>query len=639
MSGPSYDAAGPGRRLPSWSGAAAVAIVLFVVAYQSGAYELTPRNALAIAVWWAVVLALAVGAWPRQRIPDGALLVGAALAGLALFTLLSAGWAAAAERAITEYNRTSLYVGLFLLGVLSASARSLRPWRDGLAIGLVAVALVALVSRFVPGTFGDQGLAELLPAAATRLSYPVGYWNGLAILVALAVPLLLGVGTSATSPIARGAAVGSIPSVAAVAVLSSSRGGALTAALGATVFVIASGRRWAAAWAAMAAGAASLGLAAFLLRQDTLLNGPLDSAAAATQGANAATALAVACLVCGGAYVLGTELARPFSVPPLVGWIAAGAALVALVAALVAADPARRFESFRQAPELTAENPDFVRAHLLSTGGSGRWQFWQAGIEQWRGAPVHGRGAGSFETWWAQHGTLPLVARDAHSLYVETLGELGLVGLALLLVAFGGGALVATRRLRGRGPEREVRAALTAGFVAFAAAAALDWVWELTVVGAVGILLLGLCVSAGIGDDVRAAGPSRYALGLATIAAGWIVLVLQALPLLAEREVRRSQAAAARGAGAEAEDHARTAARIQPWSAAPRLQAALVAERLGELAAARTAAAEAISRDPENWVLWLVAARLETKAGALEEAKRSLRRAEELNPRSPVFAR
>jgi len=63
-----------------------------------------------------------------------------------------------------------------------------------------------------------------------------------------------------------------------------------------------------------------------------------------------------------------------------------------------------------------------------------------------------------------------------------------------------------------------------------------------------------------------------------------------------------------------------------------------VREQLGDLPAARASILEAIGNDRTDWRLWLVRARLETKAGAFRPARQSLRRAAALNPRSPLFA-
>ncbi len=47
--------------------------------------------------------------------------------------------------------------------------------------------------------------------------------------------------------------------------------------------------------------------------------------------------------------------------------------------------------------------------------------------------PLKGIGPGTFEFWWARHGTTPGFIRDAHTLYFETLAETGIVGFALLI--------------------------------------------------------------------------------------------------------------------------------------------------------------------------------------------------------------
>src|SRR5205823_5184289 len=86
-----------------------------------------------------------------------------------------------------------------------------RRWNDGLALGIVAVGLLALGSRLFPAVLqGDEGLREYLPSL-TRLSYPLGYWNGLGIFVALAFPLLLAAASLDRRPLLRGLAVAPAP--------------------------------------------------------------------------------------------------------------------------------------------------------------------------------------------------------------------------------------------------------------------------------------------------------------------------------------------------------------------------------------------------------------------------------------------
>jgi Tfp pilus assembly protein PilF len=60
---------------------------------------------------------------------------------------------------------------------------------------------------------------------------------------------------------------------------------------------------------------------------------------------------------------------------------------------------------------------------------------------------------------------------------------------------------------------------------------------------------------------------------------------------------------------------------------------------LGELDASRSEVEAAIRRDPQDWRLWLIRARIETKLGAIRAATASLRHAAELNPRSQLVRR
>jgi Tfp pilus assembly protein PilF len=114
--------------------------------------------------------------------------------------------------------------------------------------------------------------------------------------------------------------------------------------------------------------------------------------------------------------------------------------------------------------------------------------------------------------------------------------------------------------------------------------------------------------------------------------------VAEAIPLLATMEVRRSQEAVTSGNLVEAFDRAESARSIQPWAASPYLQLALVQELGGRIDEARASIETALHHDRDDWRLWLVAARIQTKAGAIAEARQSLAKAEELNPKSDLFA-
>jgi tetratricopeptide (TPR) repeat protein len=626
---------------------AAIALGVFGLAYDRGTYALTSRNAIAIAIWWLLILAVALSLLPHARPSRAALATGGLLTAFAVLTGLSLIWAESAEKAFAELDRVLLYLGVFTLAVTTQSQTNARRWRDGIALGLVAVALLALASRLFGDMIGDSDLATLLPDVSERLSYPVDYWNGLAILVALAFPLVIASGIAQRRALASGLILAPLPALVAVIYLTSSRGGAATAAVGTLLFVALTGRRLAALAATISAAIGSALVIVILQARPELIDGPLDSAAASSQGKSAAALIALACIATGLIYTVGCMLSggRRFQLGLGLRRLLALGGVVAVVAAVVAADPAERFDRFKQAPRApTGGQQGFTRSHLLSGGGSGRWQFWSGAVDEYKTRPALGRGAGSYEAWWAEHGSLASFVRDAHSLYVETLGELGLVGLALLVSSFVCGLLAAARRLRKRSDEaRSLTAAFAATFVAFAFGAAIDWVWELTVVGVVGILCLGLLC----GPTTATRNPARahrsqrlrrLAPRALFVAAGVAVVIAQGIPLLAQNDLKASQEAAARGDARVALKDALAARGLQSWAASPHLQLALVEEQTGDLRSARAAIAEAIERDRSDWRLWLVSARLEAKSGRANSARRSLREARRLNPRSPLLA-
>jgi O-antigen ligase/polysaccharide polymerase Wzy-like membrane protein len=624
-----------------------LALAVFWTGYENGSSGLSARTVVAIGIWWAILLGVGLGFLPREGVGRGMLAVGALLAAFAVDTFASVFWAPSAAGAFNEFDRTALYLGLFLLVALSLRRTEVGRWANGLLVGLVAIAVVALVSRLFPDLFSPRGLPEYLPNTATRLSFPIGYWNGLGILMGMTVPLCLRTALTESTALRRSLGVAAVPILACVVYFTSSRGGVVTGLVGTIVFLAATNRRWEVLGAAAAGGIGSAVAIAVLVPRTELVNGPLSSNAAHSQGRVAAVLVLGCCLLSAAAYLVGARILRGRRAPsPLVGRVVLAGALLALVVAVFALHPARRFDDFKEIPTSSSTGGDFVRSHLLSGNGSGRWQFWSAAVDEFKSARLVGRGAASYEPWWAQHATFTHFIRNAHSLYLETLAELGAIGFILIVAAFVAGVVVAVRRLMRAGPrERPTIAALTAVFAAFAFGAAIDWVWQITAIAAVAIVALALVAAAEAErlkpvTVVRERGERslRFALGAAALACAWLVICAQAIPWLASMKLSGSQAAVRSGNGDAAFNDAADAKRIQPWAASPYLQLALVEEASGHLAAARNWIDKAIERDRENWRLWLVAARLETKAGDIATAARTLERAASLNPRSPLFA-
>jgi O-Antigen ligase len=631
---------GPRRKWPDllrFTLGPVIAFLIVLDAVNGGGSPPSVRSVAALLVWWGLLMGAAFSLGPLARVPRIAVACAGLLLALALFTALSMAWAPSAERAFGEFDRVLLYAGVVLLPVVFARRGDAGRWADGMAGAAAVVALLAVGQRLFPGIFPSDHLADVLPNAATRLSYPLGYWNGLAIFAGLGLPLLLRVAVSARTPLVRGAAILPMPAIAATMYLSSSRGGVAVGVVAALVFAVLSGRvRALAALVATAVGSA--GAIAVLSARPVLVDGPFGTSKGESAGVEAALLIAAIAVICAVAYMALTAAFSERLRVPLVAWLVLA---VLGAGAVIAANPGKRIDEFKAPPPAqTIPGAIPVDTHLSSGSGSGRWQFWSAAIDEFSKHPLRGGGAGSFEPWWAQHGTLDWFVRNAHSLWLETLAELGLIGLLLVVAPFVLGLGAGLSRLRrGAGHDRTTIAALVAVLAGFALGAALDWIWQLPAVAALALLSLGLLVGPATASTPGADRPPRlrFSVRVAIVLGAWIVLCAQAIPFLASQEVSASQRAAGDRNLARAIDRAQSAVAIQPWAATPRLQLALVREEAGQIDLARRDVGAAIARDDQDWRLQIVAARLAVKGGDIPAGRRYLSRARALNPRSRLL--
>jgi len=643
---------------------------LVALALAGGGYGLGARTTVAVSAVTVTAIAIGLGLWPRARPPRAAWIT---LAGLGLLTLmagLSAAWADSAELAFLEFDRDLMYLALLALAIAAARRGDAARWGDGLALGIAVVATLALGQRCFPHAFPRDQLALFLPGVRTRLTYPLGYWNGLAILVGLGPPLLLRGALEARQPYMRGLALAAFPVIGSVIYLTSSRGGVAAAVFGMATFLALTHRR-VAACAAIALGLVATGAAiAALHARSQLVDGPLLSSQAISQGRSAALIVIACAALCAAAwgFLSGPRTLR-LRLPPRAAAALTAVCIIAAVAGAAAANPAQRLHEFKQPPgQPSATN--FVSSHLLSGTGSGRWQFWGSAWKEFESSPLVGRGAGSFESWWARHAPITYYVRDAHSLYLQTLGELGLAGLVALVLGFGPGLASAVQRARtAAAADRTSVAALAGAFAAFLIGAGLDWVWQLSVVGAVGIVCLGVLTGpasvfgasaprpvaqptvtdapslpwappppqSATTRDFGGSRPTLPRLGLILLVAA-VAVGTEGLPWLTNREVSASEAAVRRGDLVAGHDHALNATALWPWASSPQLQLALVDEAAGDLTGAQRALAQAVDDDPTDWRLWIVSTRLSVEGGNVPAARRALARARALNPKNILLA-
>jgi hypothetical protein len=608
----------------------AVAATVFAISYANGGFAPTTRAYAGIAAFWLLGVGAAVGvATALAGIDRLAVAAVGLLAAFAIWILISTNWASDAERAFAQFNQVALYVAVLAIAVVLARFVPAPVLVGGAALGIVGIAVVALVSRCFPSTFGIQPGATLVPALKNRLSFPLGYWNGLGIEIALAYPLLLSFMAARRSRLVGALAAFPLPILAAVMYLTSSRGAFVAAAVGVVAFLLLTPRRWpalAAVAVAAAAGAASL---AVLVPKKSLVNGDVDTALGVHQGHHAAFWIGIACVLTALVWTALVEFGKRLPTPSRrIGQATAVVLVLIVVAAIVAAHPVAKFDAFKSKPPTGSTQTTLD--HLLASSGSGRWQFWSAAVSQFRAHPLNGGGGGSWKAWWFQHGSLNVVSEYAHSLYLEALGELGIVGLLLI----GGFVIVAV--VGAIRSARELESVSVAGAaacgIAFFVAAAYDWVWQLAGIAVVGVGMLGFAL--GALPSTRAAwsrsGFVRPAIALLAVAA----IIPQFVVLAAGTHLSNSHAAFDANDAAGARSEALAAKAIEPWASSPYLQLGLISEAEGDFNTAGQYLDEAISRARDNYLLWLTAARIEARAGNGRQAVRDLQEARRLNPNS-----
>jgi hypothetical protein len=456
-----------------------------VLAFFSGGFFDAPRLVAAIAAWALLaVAALVVPGSPLPRRAAPRLAVGA-LAGLAAWTWLSRDWAPVHGPAEDAAQLALLY-----LPVLAVAAIGLRPRvaaravEPALAAGTLVVVGYGLAGRLVPGIVHLQASLR----AGGRLEQPLTYWNAMGALAALGVVLCARLAGDATRSRALrvGAAAAAGP-LGMGAYLSFSRGAlaCLVAGVAALVLLAPTWRQLHAALVALEAAAVGAIVAAPFDGVRALAPSPSSSQGAIVLalllGAMGAAALAHRA-VC-RAEARGALRAGPL---PLGGRrrLLATAAVVAIAAAPYAAALASR----------GADSGFGATSSRLSDVGSHRSDYWRVALQTWADHPLAGAGAGSFGTEWLARRHIDERVQDAHSLYLQTPAELGLVGLALLVALVGGVVAAARAALRA---DRVLAAGPAAALFAWALHAGLDWDWQMPALTLVAVVLAGVLLGGG----------------------------------------------------------------------------------------------------------------------------------------------
>lgn len=560
----------------------------------------------------------------------------------ALWSALSSLWSASVELSVVETDRVLVYFGFFVATFLLAQTKEARQrFGEGLTIALIFVALLALASRLLPDILSvNQG-----GSAAARLSYPLGYWNADGLLFGLSTGLVLWLSRRSLVPALRWLAVASLPAILLALYLTYSRGGLIAVLIAAGCLIALSHDRL---WLLATLGTGALGaLPAVLAVQDNrLIAENIAEPGLAGQGHEVlailvgGTLLAVAlfaglrALERGRGQLTGRAVEASRN-PRVLRGIALGAALLAIAA--VIAVGGRAWDQFSNSD---LQPPGTAESHLAQIGSSGRDDFWRVAVDSFGEEPALGHGAGTFRYSWYLLRDLEITNADAHSLYLQAFAELGVLGGLLVLAMVGFLLWTGFAAWRhAQGSQRDLYAALLGVALAFAVCSAIDWFWLIAALAAVFFLATGVLVAARCAQlaEARAAANGhgsqrRFGLAIGGLALAWITALALVGPLLADREIKASNEAAAAGNFPSAISHADNAKSIEPWATSPYRQLGLLAELQGDYPLAVERLDEAIDREPDNWLLYYIRARIQGNAGDADAARADIEEARRLNP-------
>jgi hypothetical protein len=599
---------------------------IVILASSEGGYFPTSWGWVATALLWAIGMWVVVSG--RTEVGRLDLLFVGLCGLLTVWIGISTAWSIAPALSVLELERAFLYVTGVAAFLVLARAKDLQGLIGALLAAITVVSGYGLATRLFPDRLGSYD-----PVAVYRLSEPIGYWNGLGIFSVMGLLIAVGVVTEGTRVWFRAGAAASIVVLATTLYFTFSRGSWVALAVGFAIALALSPRRlrlvWGAALVTLPAATAVL----MASRSDALTHRNVALEHAVDDGRRLAF---VVLALCAAAAVLSLALHAvdgvvdaPRAVRIGLGatlWLAGSIAVILLVVRLGGPVSVAELGWDEFAAPPPRETSD-LNGRLLSFSGNGRVELWRAASDVYADHRLIGGGAGTFERFWQAREDAGQRVRDAHGLYIETLAELGTVGLALLIAAL---AIPLASAVRAR--RRSLVAAVAGAYGAYLVHAGADWDWELA-----GVTLTALLVGAWLVVASRRAAVgvtptvTRVVIGIAastaSVAAFGVALGNSALESSREAIDRRDTR--------EAIVQADRARALMPWSPEPwiaRGEAELVG---GNTGAAAHSFRRAIDVDDRHWLAWLDLAMATDGA----TRARALARARALYPTSTEIAR
>jgi UDP-GlcNAc:undecaprenyl-phosphate GlcNAc-1-phosphate transferase len=600
----------------------------------------------------AAASAIGVVALPARPSGPGALALGGLL-GLGVWSLISSSWAESVENAVVSGNRWLAYGALLvLLLVLLRSERRSAALLGAAGLGVAAVAISVLV-RLLGGNPGSLFLGG-------RLNSPLGYINGEGCLFVIGFWLCFAA-AEARRALVAGPAAGMATLMACLAMLSQSRGTALAMlfALIAVVAVVPTRTRRVYGLLVVAC-AVALATPALLHVYEHSAGGPVSLPAGHAAG-RAALLAAIAAGVTWALLTLVWERAvAPGARGP--GAAKAGSWLLAIPIVLVlilAGSASHRIEHSARgqwhaftnlAPPSAGATASTAGQSRLLSGGGNRYDYWRIAWRVWRENPILGVGAGNYSRpYYEQRATTEDIDQP-HSIELQTLSELGLVGF--LLACFIGGIGWGIARMRPAAARSPLaRASMVGGVGAVAAWLAqtsVDWMHLLPGLTAIAISAAAVLVrsrgprsAAALSRDPRLRNALASRLALALGASAILVTLVVAGASLSRQgladiyRTRAQQELEAHPAAAIAD--ANRSLDIDSDAVETYYVKAAALARFDQAAAARAVLRQALQHEKNNFVTWTLLGDISLRQRQIAAAKRDYETAHELNPRDTTL--
>jgi hypothetical protein len=554
-----------------------------------------------------------------------------AFAAMVALTALSIAWSFQPDASWTATNQAIAFLAAFGIGL--AMAR-LFPGRWTALIGAVAV-LAVVVSAFALLGKVFLGLTGSDPTLG-RLTAPLGYWNAVGLLAAMGLAPCLWLGAVRTHPrIARGLTVPAIAVLGATVMLSYSRSALAMAIICLALWFALSPTPLRAAAVLLPGLAGAAAISGWMLLHHALSDNippqseRLHRAAQVSAGHTFGVVLIVvlaACTAIGLMVVRScdtrrlTDLERRRIERGLLGLLS----LIPLgaVAALAGSSRGLTGEISHLWSTLTSTTDRVgTSASRITSLANSRPAYWHTALTIFSHHPLDGVGALGYSTARNFYTFNAVSTPNAHSFVFETLSDLGLIGLVVIVALFAAW-LLACRRTLGPLLRRRARDSVTAEgaglltlltvVLCFGLQSAIDWTWYVPAVTVPALICAGWVAGRGPLNDPIGRRPRRRRLldhAPLPITLTSIVVIALALDWAIWQPLRSTQSDNAASATVQHDPSAafadaRAALAEDPLSLQPRSVLADLDQGAGKLTAARGELVQETRIQPENYLSW-----------------------------------